>query len=176
MSILAPGSVAPGFTLPDAEGAPRTLEAALAGGQALVAFFSLECRACELSYLFWDRMAEAYADAGCPVLTISLGDAESAVAFHERSGVSFTVLSDSTNAAARAYGVECTPALFLVDGAGRVTSSHDAFDRAALNALSAEIATRLGVSPVTLSDGEAPAFSPGCVVHLQAEPSTAAPA
>ena len=89
-----------------------------------------------------------------------------AAEFYERSGVSFGVLSDETNGTARAYGIECTPALFLVDGSGTVTSSHDAFEREALNRLSEEIAARLGVTRVTLSEGEAPAFSPGCVVHL----------
>ncbi len=165
MAILGPGATAPGFALADAEGAVHTLAAEVARGQALVAFFSLECRACDLSYVFWDRMAEAYAAAGCPVLGISIDGAEAAADFYERSGVSFPVLVDEANATLRAYGVECTPALFLVDGAGRVSSSHDAFERAALNALSEQIATRLGVSPVALSEGEAPAFSPGCVVH-----------
>lgn len=165
MAILGPGSMAPGFTLVDAEGARHSLQGELTGGQALLAFFSLECRACDLSYVFWDRMAEAYAAAGCPVLGISIDGAAAAADFYERSGVSFPVLADEANATLRAYGVECTPALFLVDAAGRVTSSHDAFERAALNALSEEIAARIGVSPVALSEGEAPAFSPGCVVH-----------
>ncbi len=171
MPILAPGAPAPDFTLRDAEGAPRSLKAELAAGHALLAFFSLECRACDLSYLFWDRMAEAYAHAGCPVLAVSLDGAAAATAFYERSGVSFAVLADDANATARAYGLDCTPALFLVrvdvdGGPGRVVSSHDAFERAALNALSEDIAGRLGVPPVTLAEGEAPAFSPGCVVHL----------
>lgn len=165
MSILAAGAPAPDFTLTDAEGTPSSLAAALGRGQALVVFFSLDCRACDLSYLFWDRMAEAYA-ADCPVLAISLDGSEAAAAFYERSGVSFRVLADEAGATARAYGIECTPALFLVDGARRVTSSHDAFDRGALNELSERIATRVGVAPVVLSEGEAPAFSPGCVVHL----------
>jgi peroxiredoxin len=165
MAILTPGTLAPDFTLADTEGMPRTLERERAAGHALVAFFSLECRACDLSYLFWDRMAEAYAAAGCPVLAISLDGAEAAVDFYERSGVSITVLADAANATARAYGLECTPALFLVDATGEVVASHDAFDRAALNALSAQIAGRLGVPAVELSEGEAPAFSPGCVIH-----------
>src|SRR5688500_2283810 len=101
MAILAAGSPAPRFELPGAEGVTRSLDVELAGGQVLVAFFSLECRACDLSYLFWDRMAEAYGAAGCPVLTISLDAPAAAAEFYERSGVSFGVLSDETNGTAR---------------------------------------------------------------------------
>lgn len=166
MAILTRGDVAPTFALVDVPGALRSLEEERARGLALVAFFSLECRACDLSYLFWDRMTEAYEEAGCPVLAISVDPAEAAADFYERSGVSFAVLSDASRDLARAYGVECTPSLFLVGADGTILSSHDAFDRAALNALSEDIAGRLGVTPVQLSEGEAPAFSPGCVIHL----------
>jgi peroxiredoxin len=162
MAILPAGATAPELELVDADGVTRSLAAERAGGLALVTFFSLECRACDLSYVFWDRMHEAYAAAGCPVLD----GVETAARFYEDSGVSFAVLGDPGNALARAYGIECTPALFLVDGAGTIVASHDAFDRAALNALSAEIAKRLGVAAEALSEGEAPASSPGCTVHL----------
>ncbi|MFN8638984.1 MAG: TlpA disulfide reductase family protein [Dehalococcoidia bacterium] len=169
MAILASGTRAPEFTLTDAEGESRSLEAARADGQALVAFFSLECRACDLSYLFWDRMTEAYRDAGCPVLAISLDGDAAARDFWDRSGVSFAVLSDPAHEVTRGYGIECTPALFLVDGEGAIVASHDAFDRAALNDLSSRIALRVGRPAVTLADDEAPAFSPGCVVHMSGE-------
>ncbi len=168
MAILTAGSSAPDFSLVDTEGKSRTLEAARADGQALLAFFSLECRACDLSYLFWDRMTEAYEDAGCPVLAISLDSAEAAHDFWDRSGVSFAVLSDPGHEVTREYGIECTPALFLVDVDGTILVSHDAFDRAALNELSSTIAGRVGRPAVKLGEDEAPAFSPGCVVHLVA--------
>ncbi|MCC6238365.1 MAG: redoxin domain-containing protein [Dehalococcoidia bacterium] len=169
MAILAAGSIAPDFDLADVEGESRSLGGARAGGQALLAFFSLECRACDLSYLFWDRMTEAYGDAGCPVLAISLDSSEAAHDFWDRSGVSFTVLADPGHGVTRAYGIECTPALFLVDAGGTIVASHDAFDRAALNALSQAIAERVGEPAVELGEDEAPAFSPGCVVHLATE-------
>lgn len=169
MAILAPRSSAPDFSLVDAEGESRTLVSARSGGQALVAFFSLECRACDLSYLFWDRLAEAYGDVGCPVLAISVDGDEAARDFWERSGVSFAVLTDPGLRVTRQYGIECTPALFLVDGGGTVLASHDAFDRAALNELASAIAERVGRPAVELTEGEAPAFSPGCVVHLSGE-------
>lgn len=166
MAILRAGSTAPEFSLVDAEGKSKALQTARSGGQALVAFFSLECRACDLSYLFWDRMTEAYEDAGCPVLAISLDGDEAARDFWDRSGVSFSVLSDPGLQVTRQYGIECTPALFLVDGGGMILASHDAFDRAALNQLSSTIASRVGQPAVELAEGEAPAFSPGCVIHL----------
>ena len=166
MTILAAGVAAPDFALTDAEGVTRSLAVERARGLTLVAFFSLECRACDLSYVFWDRMHEAYAAAGCPVLAISLDSPEAAREFHERSGVSFAVLAEPEPATARASGLECTPSLFLVDADGVVLASHDAFDRAALNALSEEIARRLGRPAEALSEGETPAFSPGCTVHV----------
>lgn len=165
MPILAAGDRAPSFDLQDSEGVAHSLEADTRGGLALLAFFSLECRACDLSYLFWDRMHEAYAEAGCPVLAISLDGEEQARQFYERSGVSFPVLADEGRALAEAYGLECTPSLFFVDSGGVIFASHDAFDRQALNDLSAAIARRVGVPAATLAPGEAPDFSPGCTIH-----------
>ncbi len=114
-------------------------------------------------------MTEAYQDAGCPVLAISLDGAEAGRDFWDRSGVSFPVLSDPEHRVTRQYGLECTPALFLVDADGTILASHDAFDRAALNELSQTIATRVDQAAVQLTDAEAPAFSPGCTIHLLTE-------
>ncbi len=165
MAILEAGNRAPDFVLLDTEGTSHTLESATRDEVALLAFFSLECRACEASFLFWDRMTEAYEESGCRVLGISLDTPEAATDFYERSGVSFSVLVDADGSVARAYGVESTPSLFLV-AAGSILSSHDALDRLALNALSEDIAGRVGVDAVLLAAGEAPDFMPGCTVHL----------
>ena len=164
-AVIDVAQSAPAFALESADGAGWSLFAAAEQNAALVAFFSLECRACDISYLFWDRMHEQYADSGCPVVAISVDTQDQAFDFYERSGVSFPVLADPDHATARAYGIDVTPSLFLVDAAGTVISAHTAFDRQALNDLSAEIAARTGAEPVSLGDGEAPAFSPGCVWH-----------
>ena len=165
MAILARTEVVPAIELEDVEGAPHLLRAT--GERPVVlAFFSLDCRACDLSYVFWDRMAEAYTDVGTQLLAISLDDREAAAEFYERSGVSFLVLVDEQREAARAFGIECTPSLFVVDGAGMVLASHDAFDRDALNRISKLIADANGVEPISLEAGESPEFMPGCALHL----------
>ena len=165
VAILAPNEVAPALELEDIEGVSRSLRG-IGESPAIVAFFSLDCRACDLSYLFWDRMAEAYADLGSPLLAISLDSREGAAEFYERSGVSFPVLVDERREVAKAFGLECTPSLFLIDGDGIVLASHDAFDREALNALSTLVADAVDVAPVLLEAGESPDFMPGCTLHL----------
>jgi len=164
VAILAVTERAPVFELEDVEGVPRSLGSLPHDGQAVIAFFSLDCRACDLSYVFWDRMNEAYAPLGCLFVAISLDTREAATDFYERSGVSFSVLIDEQRDVAKAFGVECTPSVFLARG-DEIVLSHDAFDREGLNALSTLVAAQLGVEPVLLAPGESPDFMPGCVLH-----------
>ena len=166
MPILSSGQLAPSFVLEDVEGEARSLRGETAGGGAVVAFFSLDCRACDLSYLPWDRMWEAYAHLGRPLLAISLDARDAAADFFERSGVSFPVLLDEQREVAQAFGVECTPSLFLIGKEGEILASHDAFDREALNSLSTLIASGIGMDPVLVAQGEAPDFMPGCTIHM----------
>lgn len=163
--MLTTGDQAPEFDLVDIEGGRRTLDDGLRNGPLLLAFFALDCQTCEISYLFWDRIHEQYAEAGCELWAISLDAAEDARAFVERSGVEFPVPLDDGLEVVRRYGPISTPAMFLVNQDGSIAASHEGFERSALNEMSATLAAHTGLPAVEVAAGEAPELRPGCTIH-----------
>ncbi|MBT5772925.1 MAG: TlpA family protein disulfide reductase [Dehalococcoidia bacterium] len=163
--MLTAGAQAPEFDLADIEGGRRTLSEALQTGPLILAFFALDCQTCEISYLHWDRIHVHYAEAGGQLWAISLDTPEDARAFVERSGVEFPVLLDEDLELVRRFGPVSTPAMFLVARDGSIAASHEGFERAALNQMSAGLAEHTGLPPVEIAAGEAPELRPGCTIH-----------
>lgn len=163
--MLSTGDQAVEFDLVDIEGGRRSLAEGLRAGPLVLAFFALDCQTCEISYLFWDRIHEQYAEAGCELWAISLDSAEAASNFVERSGVEFPVLLDDGLELVRRYGPMATPAMFLIGQAGKIEASHEGFERSALNAMSASLAQHTGLQAVEIAPGEAPELRPGCTIH-----------
>lgn len=162
-AMLAPGEMAPAFSLPGADDGQYTLTEALSAGPVLVTFFQQDCRACAESYLPWDALYEAHAGDDFQLWAVCLDEEDSARLFWENSGVSFPVLLDDGSSAA-AYRLIATPSHFLVGTDGRVVAAHDAFDRAGWNAMMATLAELLG-RPVADLEVEAPEFVAGCTLH-----------
>jgi peroxiredoxin len=163
--MLTAGAQAPDFDLADIEGGRRTLTDGLETGPLLLAFFALDCQTCEISYLHWDRIHVQYAEVRGQLWAISLDSPEDARAFVERSGVEFPVLLDDGLELVRRYDLVSTPAMFLVAQDGNITASHEGFERAALNDMSAALAAHTGQTPVEIAPGEAPELRPGCTIH-----------
>jgi peroxiredoxin len=163
--MLTVGTQAPDFDLADLEGGRRILSEGLQTGPLILAFFALDCQTCEISYLNWDRIHVQYAEAGGQLWAISLDTVEDTAAFVERSGVEFPVLFDDGREQVRRYGPVSTPAMFLVAQNGRITASHEGFERAALNDMSAALAVHTDQPPVEIATGEAPELRPGCTIH-----------
>lgn len=164
--ILAAGDTAPDLRLRGVDGRSYVLAEALGAGPVLVAFFTLDCQTCQMSFVFWDRMHEAHAGERFRFWAVSLDDEAEAAAFVERSGVGFPVLIDDQAHGAAQYGLISTPSHFLIGSDGVIVASHDAFDRPALNAMIATVAAELGEPPFEISAAEAPEFHPGCTLHL----------
>lgn len=165
MTLLRAGDRAPDVTLAGAEGGrPYSLASARARGPVLLTFFQLDCQACDLSYVFWDRASEAFAGDRFQLWAVALDPEPQATAFWEKSGVSFPVLFDD-GTSARAFGLVSTPSHVLVNPDGTAHSSFEAFDRAAWNAMLAAVAGHLGLPPISVAPGEAPDFRPGCTLH-----------
>lgn len=162
-TIIGPGEQAPDFDLAGADGERYALSHALRGGPVLLTFFQLDCQACQGSFLAWDAAAEAYAGDRFQLWAISLDAERDATQFWEKSGVSFPVLFDDGRSV-EAYRLVSTPTHVLVGTDGRVVASYDAFDRAAWNSMSEQVAADLGVVPITLGP-EAGEFRPGCTIH-----------
>ncbi len=127
-TMLALGTKAPEFRLPDTDGRVVSL-ADFAGAKALVVMFI--CNHCpfvkhvqkELA-----RLARDYQQQGAALVAISSNDVSAypedgpaaMKAEKARVGYSFPYLYDETQAVAKAYRAACTPDLFLFDAQQRL--------------------------------------------------------
>ena len=164
MTLPQAGDRAPDITLPGTEGGTYSLAEARARGPVLLTFFQLDCQACDISYIVWDRACEAFTGDRFQLWAVGLDPQAEAAAFWEKSGVSFPVLFDDGRSA-EAFGLVSTPSHVLVNADGTVHSSFEAFDRAGWNAMLAAVAAHLGLPPISVAPGEAPDFRPGCTLH-----------
>ncbi len=126
--MISIGDSAPGFELPDTEGAKQSLDGAN-GSPATVVVFT--CNHCPYALAWNDRIldvARDYADRGVRVLAINSNDAEryprdSYPAMQERvreEGWPVPYLHDESQEVARAYGAQVTPDVFVLDRAGKL--------------------------------------------------------
>ncbi len=101
---LAPGDVAPDFSLPDADGQPVTLSG-LRGQRVIVYFYPAAMtpgctkEACD----FRDNLGEL-AGAGLTVLGISPDSPQKLARFRDKESLNFTLLADPDREVLRAYG------------------------------------------------------------------------
>lgn len=121
-------SAAPPLELPDTEGSLRTLPAR---GEAAATVVVWTCNHCPYALAWHDRIVSAaddYADRGVRFLAVNSNDAEryprdSLEAMRERVETErwpFPYLHDESQEAARAWGAEVTPHLFVLDSELRV--------------------------------------------------------
>lgn len=102
---LAPGDLAPDFTLRDQDGAPVTLSS-LRGSRVVLYFYpeamtpGCTTEACD----FRDNLS-SFAGAGVRVLGVSKDDVAKLKAFAERDHLDYSLLSDTDLAVQQAYGV-----------------------------------------------------------------------
>jgi peroxiredoxin Q/BCP len=130
--MLEPGDSAPDFTLSDQHGTPVTLSE-LRGRPVVLYFYpkadtpGCTVQACGVR----DRHAD-YESAGATVLGVSKDAVEDVLAFDEKHGLGFPLLSDPDHAVAEAYGawvekrmygkshMGVQRATFVIDGEGRI--------------------------------------------------------
>jgi peroxiredoxin len=116
------GSVAPGFSLPDAGGDTRTLPGLLESGRPVLLVFSQpSCGACHALLGDLRRWHLRFGDR----LTIALVDQASAAPGpgSEAERATDRLLLDGTGAVASAYGVTATPSAVLIGRDGRIASA-----------------------------------------------------
>lgn len=120
---LAPGDLAPDFTLLDQDGSPVTLSS-LRGSRVVLYFYpeamtpGCTTEACD----FRDNL-NSFAAAGVRVLGVSKDDVEKLKRFAERDRLTFTLLADTDLAVQQAYGTWGEKSLYgkIVVGAIRST-------------------------------------------------------
>lgn len=122
--MLALGTSAPHFTLPDPAGAPHSLDDIAEGARgALVAFLCNHCPYVKHVAPKLAQLATGWQQRGLAVVAISSNDVEHypedspermATEIVDR-GYTFPYLYDETQDVARAYHAACTPDFFLFD-------------------------------------------------------------
>ena len=128
-TMLALGTAAPDFSLPDVTDGRTVSLADFAERKALLVMFL--CAHCpyvvhvrpELA-----RLARDYADASVALVAITANDTTQypddapapTAAMARAAGFTFPFLYDETQAVAKAYSAACTPDFFLFDGARRL--------------------------------------------------------
>ncbi len=120
---LAPGDVAPDFTLPDADGKDVTLSS-LRGQRVIIYFYpaamtpGCTTQACD----FRDSLA-SLAAAGFAVLGISPDGPAKLAKFRDRDGLTFPLLSDQSKSVLEAYGAYGEKMLYGKKSVGVIRST-----------------------------------------------------
>jgi peroxiredoxin len=126
--MLDAGALAPEFSVKDTEGVPFHIAEERGRKPVLLFFWSIFCEPCRLELPVLQKMHAQHKDSGLTVVGVSL-DGEplksSIRGFVKQEGYTFKVLIDELDSremfkAADSYGVAGTPALFLVDRAGKI--------------------------------------------------------
>lgn len=132
MSVIAPGTPAPEFTLKRADGSDFT-RADLAGRTTVLVFFpNAFSPVCTDQFQIYEEALPQLAEQGAVLYGVSTDQTWSQSAFREQLGVSIEFLSDHEpkGAASRAFGAYFEPAgfsnraLVIVGPDGVVTWSH----------------------------------------------------
>ena len=128
--MLKPGAAAPEFALPDQDARELRLSALLSGGPLILYFYPADftpgCtkEACDLRDLHAQILS-----SGLTVVGVSPQSPESHRSFREKYGLPFTLLSDESKSAIKAYEVDgplgfgVRRATFLIDAEQRIADA-----------------------------------------------------
>jgi peroxiredoxin len=132
VSLLAPASIAPDFTLPSTIDNPISLND-LKGKPIILVFYPEDFTpVCGDQLTLYNELLSLFEEFDAQLLGISVDHLESHVAFSSDRNLDFPLLADSDplGEVARRYGVfdeesqTCERALYVIDRAGRISWSY----------------------------------------------------
>src|SRR5215467_5823888 len=125
MTALATGAKAPEFELKTSDGKQFSLEAELANGPVVLAFFKVSCPTCQYTFPFLERLHKAYKNEHVRVIGVSQNDSAETAAFAREFGVTFPILLDDTRKypVSNAYGLTNVPTIFWIAQDGEIEVS-----------------------------------------------------
>lgn len=107
--VVEVGALAPDFTLPDVDDEPVNLSKVLGNGPVILDFFRGGwCPFCSLELRAYQQLIESIEHVGASLLAISPETPQFLREVVRDNGLTFPVLSDAGNEAARAYGLAYT--------------------------------------------------------------------
>jgi peroxiredoxin len=167
MPALPPGSPAPGFSLPDADGGLYSLSEALSRGPVVLTFYKISCPTSQYALPFLNRLWKELAGHSVTVWAISQDSVDHTGLFNREFKVDLPQLFDSQDAgypASEAYGITNVPTMFVVDTTGGIVQTSVGWSRQDLEQAAVWIASQLGVpTPMIFEPDEAVVeFRPGC--------------
>jgi peroxiredoxin len=164
MPVLTAGKVAPPFELAGTDGKPYSLQAGLARGPIIAAFFKLNCPTCEYTLPFLERLYQQFRSHSLQVWGIAQDSARDSQLFAKEYGLTFPILIDAHNyEISRAYRLVYVPTIFLIGPDGRITISSEGFCRADLVGIHKSLAQTFSASPGALFQPaeRVPEYKPG---------------
>ena len=132
VSLLAPASIAPDFTLPSTIGDPMSLSG-LKGKPVILVFYPGDYTpVCGDQLTLYNELLSLFEEFNAQILGISVDVLESHMAFSADRKLDFPLLADSDplGEVARRYGAfdeesqTCERALFVIDHTGRIAWSY----------------------------------------------------
>jgi cytochrome c biogenesis protein CcmG/thiol:disulfide interchange protein DsbE len=144
---MAPGDEAPEIAVTQADGTPMQLSA-LRGKTVYLDFWASWCGPCRQSFPWMNAMHEKYSAAGLAIVAINVDkrrtDAEK---FLAQFPARFSIVYDQPGATPPKYDVRKMPTSVLIDGRGRIVSTHSGFSNEVRDELEARIRTAVAARP-----------------------------
>jgi peroxiredoxin len=161
------GETAPEFTeqLPDADGTPRDVAAALRDGPVLLGIYKSSCQASKTIFPVLERLHQRHAADGLSVFGVAQDSPNVTRSFARRYGITFPLLIEGDDyPISRRFDIFATPTVFLIRQGGAVASSIMGFFRQQVNEFAGTVAAELGRSPepvIAEDEADVPLFVPG---------------
>jgi len=156
---------APEFTMKATDGADYCLRELIRQGPVLLTFIKIGCPCSEAAQPYFNRLRAAYPHA--KILGVIDGELGPANLWGQKIRVSYPLLLDPDLQLVRAYGVENTAYVVLVDQKGQITMHWPGYSASMLQELGATLArlTRSAVRPIDTLDAPVEFYS-GCPYDL----------
>jgi cytochrome c biogenesis protein CcmG/thiol:disulfide interchange protein DsbE len=120
-AALRIGDTAPSMTLSGTDGATVRIPENLTGKVVLLHFWQIGCSSCKLEMPAMDTLYKQYRRKGLEILAVNVGQKKEAVrTFAAELGVSYPLLIDPDEKAARLLGVTDVPRTYVIDRSGIV--------------------------------------------------------
>jgi peroxiredoxin len=164
---LQPGSQGPAFILPDAEGRPFVLAAALQRGPVLLVFFKIACPTCQYALPFVERLARRLSGSSVTIWTISQDSPEHTAMFNREFGIKLPQLFDPEHEffpVSEAYQIAFVPALFVIEQDRLISRVSTGFNKKEFEEIAAHLSMAAGqeATPLFAADENVPLIVPGC--------------